>query len=103
MNNMLVFQNVSAIAEAMAIATRAGVERERVFEILSRGSADSFVMRKHGTCMTRNHYPDDQFPTVYSLKDIRYALDLADKVGVDAAGARLAESRGRNRRPTSRP
>jgi hypothetical protein len=93
MNNMLVFQNVSAIAEAMAIATRAGVERGRLFEILSRGSADSFVMRKHGQCMTTGDYPDDQFPTVYSLKDMRYALDLAAKVGVDAAGAKLVEGR----------
>lgn len=93
MNNMLVFENVSAIAEAMAIATRAGVERARVFEILSRGSADSFVMRKHGRHMTTGEYPDDQFPTTYSLKDIGYALDLAEKVGVDAAGARLAQSR----------
>ncbi len=93
MNNMLVFENVSAIAEAMAIATRAGVERERVFEILSRGSADSFVMRKHGSHMTKGEYPDDQFPTTYSLKDIGYALDLAEKVGVEADGAKLAQRR----------
>jgi 3-hydroxyisobutyrate dehydrogenase len=93
MNNMLVFENVSAIAEAMAIATRAGVERSKVFEILSRGSADSFVMRKHGSHMTTGEYPDDQFPTTYSLKDIGYALDLAEKVGVDAAGAKLAQAR----------
>jgi len=93
MNNMVVFQNVSAIAEAMAIATRAGVDRQRVFEILSRGSADSFVMRKHGTHMTTGEYPDDQFPTVYSLKDITYALDLAENVGVDAKGAKLVKDR----------
>ena len=93
MNNMLVFENVSAIAEALAIATRAGVDRGRVFEILSRGSADSFVMRKHGRHMITGEYPDDQFSTVYSLKDIGYALELADKVGIDAAGARLAQSR----------
>ncbi len=93
MNNMLVFENVSAIAEAMAIATRAGVERDKVFEILSRGSADSFVMRKHGSHMTTGDYPDDQFPTTYSLKDIGYAIDLAEKVGVEADGAKLAQSR----------
>jgi len=93
MNNMLVFENVSAIAEAMAIATRAGVAREKVFEILSRGSADSFVMRKHGTHMTTGEYPDDQFPTTYSLKDIGYTLDLAEKVGVEADGAKLAQRR----------
>ena len=93
MNNMLLFQSVSALAEAMAIATRAGVRRERLFEILSRGSADSFAMRRHGACMTSGDYPDDLFPTTYSLKDLRYAIDLAESVGVDAAGAKLVEGR----------
>ena len=93
MNNMLIFQNVSALAEAMAIATRAGVERSRVFEILSKGSADSYAMRKHGTHMTSGEYPDDQFPTTYSLKDLRYALALAERVGVDAKGAKVVEQR----------
>ena len=93
MNNMLVFQTVSALSEAMAIATRAGVDRARVFEILSRGSADSYVLRKHGTHMTSGEYPDNQFPTTYSLKDLRYALDLAERSGVDARGARLVEER----------
>ena len=93
MNNMLVFQTVSALAEAMAIATRAGVNRLRVFEILSRGSADSYAMRKHGAHMTSGLYPDNQFPTTYSLKDLRYALDLAERTGVDARGAKLVEER----------
>ena len=93
MNNMLLFQTVSALAEAMAIATRAGVERSRVFEILSRGSADSYALRKHGVHMTSGEYPDDQFPTTYSLKDLRYALELAEHAGVDAQGAKLVEKR----------
>ena len=93
MNNMLVFQTVSALAEAMAIATRAGVERAQVFAILSRGSADSYVMRKHGSHMASGEYPDDQFPTTYALKDLRYALDLAERTGVDARGAKLVEER----------
>jgi len=93
MNNMLIFQNVSALAEAMAIATRAGVERSRLFEILQKGSGDSYAMRKHGAHMTSGEYPDDQFPTTYSLKDLGYALDLAERVGVDAKGAKLVEQR----------
>jgi 3-hydroxyisobutyrate dehydrogenase-like beta-hydroxyacid dehydrogenase len=93
MNNMLIFQTVTALAEAMAIATRAGVDRARVFEILSRGSADSYCMRKHGSHMTTGKYPDDQFPITYSLKDLRYALSLADTVGVDAESAKLAEKK----------
>ena len=93
MNNMLLFQTVSALAETMAIATRAGVDRSRVFEILSRGSADSYALRKHGAHMTSGDYPDDQFPTTYSLKDLRYALDLAERTEVDAQGAKLVEKR----------
>ena len=93
MNNMLVFQTVSALADAMAIATRAGVDRSKVFEILARGSADSYVLRKHGAHMTSGDYPDDQFPTTYSLKDLGYALDLAECTGVDARGAKLVEER----------
>lgn len=93
MNNMLIFQNVAALAEAMAIATRAGVERTKVFDILSKGSADSYAMRKHGSHMVTGDYPDDQFPVTYSLKDIGYALDLAEKCGVDAQSAKHAQSR----------
>lgn len=93
MNNMLIFQTVNALAEAMAIATRAGVDRSRVFEILSKGSADSYCMRKHGSHMVTGEYPDDQFPTTYSLKDLRYALSLADTVGVNAESAKLAEKK----------
>lgn len=93
MNNMLVFQNVAALAEAMAIATRAGVDRARLFDILSKGSADSFVMRRHGAHMTTGKYPDDQFPITYSLKDLSYALALAEQGGVDAGIARLVKER----------
>lgn len=93
MNNMLIFQNVAALAEAMAIATRAGVDRSKVFDILAKGSADSYAMRKHGSHMVTGDYPDDQFPVTYSLKDIGYALDLAEKCGVDAQSAKHAESR----------
>ena len=43
--------------------------------------------------MTTGDYPTDQFPTTYSLKDLNYALELADQVGVDAEGAQLVRRR----------
>ena len=93
MNNMVLLENVSALAEAMAIATRVGVPRSRVLDLLGQGSADSFALRRHGSFMTSGDYPTDRFPTTYSLKDLDYALDLADQVGVDAKGARLIRER----------
>ena len=94
MNNMVVFQNVSALAEALAIGRRAGVDGELLFETRSRGSADSFVLRKHGMqYMVKGNFPNDLFPTTYSLKDLRYALQLAEECQVNAKGARLVEQR----------
>ena len=93
MNNMVLFENVSALAEAMAIATRSGVDRTRVFELLGQGSADSFALRRHGSFMTTGDYPSDRFPTTYSVKDLDYALALAEQVSVDASGARLVRDR----------
>jgi 3-hydroxyisobutyrate dehydrogenase-like beta-hydroxyacid dehydrogenase len=93
MNNMLIFQTVSALSEAMAIATRAGVDRTKVFDILSHGSADSFALRRHGSFMTSGDYPDDWFPIDYSVKDLGYALSLAEEFKVDAEVAKVAMQR----------
>jgi 3-hydroxyisobutyrate dehydrogenase-like beta-hydroxyacid dehydrogenase len=94
MNNMVIFQNVSALAEALTIAKRFGVDGELLFETLSRGSADSYVLQKHGIkYMVKGIYPDDLFPITYSLKDLRYILQLAEETNVDAAGARVVERR----------
>ena len=94
MNNFIVFMNTSALAEALLIGTRAGVDGELLFETLARGSADSFVLRKHGMqYMVKEDYPDDVFSVVYSLKDLSYALKLAEETNVNAETGKLVERR----------
>ena len=94
MNNFIVFMNTSALAEALLIGTRAGVDGKLLFETLSRGSADSFVLRKHGMqYMVKEDYPDDVFSVVYSLKDLSYALKLAEETNVNAETGNLVERR----------
>ena len=94
MNNFIVFMNTSALAEALLIGTRAGVDGKLLFETLSRGSADSFVLRKHGMqYMVKEDYPDDVFSVVYSLKDLSYALKLAEESNVNAETGKLVERR----------
>ena len=94
MNNFIVFMNTSALAEALLIGTRAGVDGELLFETLSRGSADSFVLRKHGMqYMVKEDYPDDVFSVTYSLKDLSYALKLAEQTNVNAETGKLVERR----------
>src|SRR5205807_7797046 len=49
MNNMVRAQRVAALAEALAVARASGAVDPRVlFGTLTKGSADSFVLRNHG-------------------------------------------------------
>ena len=87
-NNMVLFQNVVALAEALALVRHAGIEPARAFQILSKGSADSFALRNHGMkAMVPGQYPEHAFSSEYALKDIRYALRLAEEGGLFLSGA----------------
>jgi 3-hydroxyisobutyrate dehydrogenase-like beta-hydroxyacid dehydrogenase len=87
-NNMVLFQNVVALAEALALIRFAGIDRELAFEVLAKGSADSFALRNHGMkAMLKEAYPERAFSLEYALKDIRYALRLSEEAGVFLTGA----------------
>jgi 3-hydroxyisobutyrate dehydrogenase-like beta-hydroxyacid dehydrogenase len=93
LNNMVLFETVAALAEARAIAQRAGVDAKLLFETLAKGSADSFALRNHGLkAIVPGDFPLRAFSVEYALKDLEYALELAADGGVDAAGARRVES-----------
>jgi 3-hydroxyisobutyrate dehydrogenase-like beta-hydroxyacid dehydrogenase len=90
LNNMVLFQTVNALAEALALGRRAGVEPALLFEALSKGSADSFALRNHGMkAMLPGQYPERAFSVAYASKDNGYALELGRKTGVRLRGAAL--------------
>jgi 3-hydroxyisobutyrate dehydrogenase-like beta-hydroxyacid dehydrogenase len=87
-NNMVLFQNVVALAEAMALIRHAGIDPALGLEVLSKGSADSFALRNHGMkAMLKGEYPERAFSSEYALKDVRYALRLAEEAGLFFSGA----------------
>lgn len=89
LNNMVLYETVLALAEARAIGARAGVDPERLFQALSTGSADSFALRNHGLkSIVPQDFPERAFPVTYAKKDIEYAVDLAQEVGINATGAK---------------
>ncbi|MBL0727848.1 NAD(P)-dependent oxidoreductase [Piscinibacter sp. HJYY11] len=93
LNNMVLFETVVALAEAKAIAERAGVDPTLLFETLSKGSADSFALRSHGMkAMLPGDFPERAFSVRYARKDLAYALKLAQETGVDAKGARTVDA-----------
>ncbi len=89
MNNMVLMETVQALSEALTIGRRAGLDGEVLFDVLSKGSADSFALRNHGMkALLTGDFPERAFSTEYAQKDLRYALDLAAETGTDASGAR---------------
>jgi len=94
LNNMVVSLTTVALAEAITVARRSGVVSDKVlFEALSKGSADSFVLRSHGM---KSLLPDDHplraFPVTYMLKDLSYALGLAESAGLELRSANVAKA-----------
>jgi len=90
LNNMVLFETVNALAEAVAVAKRSGVEPKLLLETLSKGSADSFALRNHGMkAIVPNEFPLRAFSTEYAMKDLSYALELGKQTGVNMRGAAL--------------
>jgi 3-hydroxyisobutyrate dehydrogenase-like beta-hydroxyacid dehydrogenase len=91
LNNMILFQTVVALGEALSIARANDVDGKILFETLTKGSADSFALRNHGMkAMLPGVFPERAFSTKYALKDLSYAIEMADETGVPALGADVA-------------
>ena len=90
LNNMVLFETVNALAEAVAVAKHNGVDPKLLLDTLSKGSADSFALRNHGMkAIVPGNFPERAFSTEYALKDLSYALELAADAGLRIRGAEL--------------
>ena len=88
LNNMVLFETVNALAEAVAVARHNGVDPKLLLDTLSKGSADSFALRNHGMkAIVPGNFPERAFSTEYALKDLSYALELAADAGLKIRGA----------------
>jgi 3-hydroxyisobutyrate dehydrogenase-like beta-hydroxyacid dehydrogenase len=94
LNNMLVFQHTAALAEAIAIGRREGVAPDVLLPTMAMGSGDSFVLRNHGMkSMVPRSFPLRAFSTRYAIKDLSYALEMAEASGLDMKAAKLTMER----------
>ena len=92
-NNMVLFQNVAALAEALAVIRRLGLDPAKALEVLAKGSADSFALRNHAMkAMLPNEFPEKGFSVEYALKDLGYALELAKTARIELSGLTSAKA-----------
>jgi 3-hydroxyisobutyrate dehydrogenase len=93
LNNMVLFETVNALAEAVAVAKRSGVDPALLLNTLSKGSADSFALRNHGMkAIVPGHFPERAFSTEYAQKDLSYALELVKLRGAELVAEVLQEA-----------
>jgi 2-hydroxy-3-oxopropionate reductase len=80
-NQIIVALNISAMSEAMVLATKAGVEPKRVFQAIRGGLAGSTVLdAKMPLALEGNFNPG--FRIELHIKDLMNALDTAHEIGV---------------------
>ena len=61
------------------MAKRNGVDPALLLDTLSKGSADSFALRNHGIkAIVPGNFPERAFSTEYAVKEMSYALELAE-------------------------
>ena len=90
LNNMVLFETVNALSEAVAVARHNGVDPALLLDTLSKGSADSFALRNHGMkAIVPGNVPERAFSTEYALKVLSEALVLAAEAGIQIRGAEL--------------
>jgi 3-hydroxyisobutyrate dehydrogenase-like beta-hydroxyacid dehydrogenase len=90
LNNMVMVGTVTALCEAAAIAESAGIKTKALFEAFAKGSADSFALRNHGLkAVAARQFPERTFSAEYMLKDMSYALEMAQDGRIDAQEAAL--------------
>jgi 2-hydroxy-3-oxopropionate reductase len=79
-NQLVVASTIEAVAEALALAERSGVDAARVREALLGGFAGSKILEVHGQRMLDRAF-DPGFRVRLHAKDARIVLDAARAVG----------------------
>ncbi len=80
-NQIIVALNISAVSEAMVLATKAGVDPEKVFNAIKGGLAGSTVMNAKMPMILEGNFKPG-FRIDLHIKDLQNALDTAHEIGV---------------------
>lgn len=80
-NQVIVALNIAAMSEAFVLATKAGVDPERVFNAIKGGLAGSTVLNAKAPMVLEGNYKPG-FRIELHIKDLQNALDTAHESGV---------------------
>jgi 2-hydroxy-3-oxopropionate reductase len=90
-NNFMVAVTTCALAEALVLGVKAGVKTDILYEALSSGSGNSFVLQNHyRNNVLKGKFEEGVFPVDYMLKDLDLALSTGNQLRVPLHFAALA-------------
>lgn len=79
--NLLLALEVDALAESLALVTAAGVAAERMIEVMQSSMGRAPLLDVKAPLILKNEFPAS-FPLRLMHKDVRLALEMAQKCGV---------------------
>jgi 3-hydroxyisobutyrate dehydrogenase and related beta-hydroxyacid dehydrogenases len=88
LNQIVVGLNMLAVVEAMALAKKASIDMDKLFTVLSTGGANSFTVQYYMPKMMKGDY-EPGFKAAHLKKDLKYAVEMANKLGVPLPGTAL--------------
>jgi 3-hydroxyisobutyrate dehydrogenase len=95
-NNLMAGVNMVGVAEACAVASRAGIDPATFYELVTHSTGDSRVLRTRfplagaDEAHPANRGFEPMFMVDLIVKDLALACDLADEHGIDPAVAEAA-------------
>jgi 3-hydroxyisobutyrate dehydrogenase-like beta-hydroxyacid dehydrogenase len=89
--NLILALEVDALAEALALVTAAGLQGEKLVEVMQSSMARAAVLDVKAPLLLKGEYPAS-FPLRLMHKDVGLALDLAKEAGVTLPAAAAAYS-----------
>jgi 3-hydroxyisobutyrate dehydrogenase-like beta-hydroxyacid dehydrogenase len=89
-NNMLAMSQAAAIAEAVAVAAKSGLDLQKLFEVVSAGGVNSGIFQMMVGKMLAGDLSGLQFAIANGRKDLRYYTHLAETLPVASFVAEAA-------------
>lgn len=89
-NNMIVLVQMTAIAEAFALAAKAGINTQELYDVLKGATADSRMLNAKAPMLLGGSYPAG-FKLSLAAKDLGVITTVAKKLGSPALVTSLVE------------
>lgn len=89
-NQIIIASTMVGVCEGLAYARRAGLDAQTVLSCIGSGAAGSFLLNNMAPRILKGDFAPGFF-TEHFIKDMRIAIDEAERMGLDLPGLALAK------------